>query len=24
MCRNLKSPSPTYHKRHHKKRNLLR
>jgi hypothetical protein len=24
MCRSLKSPSPTYHKRHHQKRNLSR
>jgi hypothetical protein len=24
MCRSLKSPSPTYHKRPHQKRNLLR
>jgi hypothetical protein len=23
MCRSLKSPSPTYHKRHHQKRNLF-
>jgi hypothetical protein len=24
MCRSLKCPSPTYHKRHHQKRDLLR